>query len=166
MTGIYSKKAEERVVALLIHKGWHIAFAESCTGGLAAARIVDVPDASRVLSASFVTYSAEAKERFVGVLPATIDEFGIVSEQVAMQMAVGAARAAGAEVGVGITGVAGPSGGTEETPVGTVCVGLSANGRIRSFTIRCGDICGGRNEVRAFAVDAMMGYLEQFIKIA
>ncbi|MBR5136538.1 MAG: CinA family protein [Clostridia bacterium] len=160
------RQVENRVVELLIYKGWQVAFAESCTGGLAAARIVDVPNASKVLSASFVTYSPEAKQQFVGVMPGTIEEFGIVSEQVALQMAVGAAKAAGAQVGVGITGIAGPEGGTEKIPVGTVCVGICAGNNIRSFTIHCGDMCKTRNEVRQFAVDAVMGYLEQTIKIS
>lgn len=161
-----SKQVENRVVELLIYKGWKIAFAESCTGGLAVARIVDVPDASKVLGASFVTYSEEAKQQLVGVLPGTIEDFGIVSEQVALQMAVGAAKAAGAQVGVGITGIAGPAGGTEKTPVGTVCVGICAGGKVRSFTINCAHMCRTRNEVRKFAVDAVMGYLEQMIKIS
>ncbi len=163
---LFHKQVENRVVALLVRKGWQIAFAESCTGGMAAAKIVGVPGASQVLSASFVTYSPEAKQRIVGVLPATIDEFGVVSEQVALQMAVGAAKAAGAQVGVGITGIAGPDGGTEKTPVGTVCVGICAGSNVRSFTIHCGDVCHDREQIRAFAVDAVMGYLELMIKIS
>lgn len=160
------RQVEHRIVALLQYKGWQIAFAESCTGGMAASRIVSVPGASQVLSASFVTYSPEAKAKFVGVLPATIQEFGVVSEQVAMQMAIGAAKAAGAQVGVGITGVAGPDGGTEETPVGTVCVGICAGSRVQSFTIRCGDMCTTREQIREFAVNAVMGYLEPMIKVS
>lgn len=100
----------ERVVNALIKHGLHISFAESCTGGLAAARIVDVPNASYVLDASFVTYANQAKVKFVNVAEESIAEHGVVSECVALSMAKGAAAAANAEIGVGISGIAGPSG--------------------------------------------------------
>ena len=109
----------ERVVNALIKHGLHISFAESCTGGLAAARIVDVPNASYVLDASFVTYANQAKVKFVNVAEESIAEHGVVSECVALSMAKGAAAAANAEIGVGISGIAGPSGGSPEKPVGT-----------------------------------------------
>ena len=102
----------ERVVNALIKHGLHISFAESCTGGLAAARIVDVPNASYVLDASFVTYANQAKVKFVNVAEESIAEHGVVSECVALSMAKGAAAAANAEIGVGISGIAGPSGGS------------------------------------------------------
>lgn len=98
----------ERVVNALIKHGLHISFAESCTGGLAAARIVDVPNASHVLDASFVTYANQAKVKFVNVAEESIAEHGVVSECVALSMAKGAAAAANAEIGVGISGIAGP----------------------------------------------------------
>ena len=99
-----------RVVTELIRRGWHITFAESCTGGLAAGRLVDVPDASRVLDRAFVTYANDAKHELLGVRTETLDAYGAVSEQTAREMAAGAARAARAEIGVGITGIAGPGG--------------------------------------------------------
>ena len=105
----------ERVVNALIKHGLHISFAESCTGGLAAARIVDVPNASYVLDASFVTYANQAKVKFVNVAEESIAEHGVVSECVALSMAKGAAAAANAEIGVGISGIAGPSGGSRKT---------------------------------------------------
>ena len=114
----------ERVVNALIKHGLHISFAESCTGGLAAARIVDVPNASYVLDASFVTYANQAKVKFVNVAEESIAEHGVVSECVALSMAKGAAAAANAEIGVGISGIAGPSGGSPEKPVVTDCFGL------------------------------------------
>ena len=117
----------ERVVNALIKHGLHISFAESCTGGLAAARIVDVPNASYVLDASFVTYAERAKVKFVNVAEESIAEHGVVSECVALSMAKGAAAAANAEIGVGISGIAGPSGGSPEKPVGTVFVGVSSD---------------------------------------
>lgn len=119
----------ERVVNALIKHGLHISFAESCTGGLAAARIVDVPNASYVLDASFVTYAERAKVKFVNVAEESIAEHGVVSECVALSMAKGAAAAANAEIGVGISGIAGPSGGSPEKPVGTVCFGFYFGGK-------------------------------------
>ena len=126
--------AESRLVYKLIEKGYTISCAESCTGGLVASRIVNVPDASRVLNVSFVTYANEAKIRYLDVDPAVIEAVGVVSEEVAGQMARGAALQAGAQVGVGISGVAGPSGGSPEKPVGTVCFGFYINGRTETVT--------------------------------
>ena len=123
----------ERVVNALIKHGLHISFAESCTGGLAAAHIVDVPNASYVLDASFVTYANQAKVKFVNVAEESIAEHGVVSECVALSMAKGAAAAANAEIGVGISGIAGPSGGSPEKPVGTVCFGFYFGGKAEKF---------------------------------
>lgn len=106
-----------------------LALAESCTGGLLASRITDVPGSSEILLEGFVTYSNEAKTRSVGVPAELIAAHGAVSEPVARAMAEGAARSAGAHFGIGITGIAGPGGGTEEKPVGTVFIALSENGQ-------------------------------------
>ena len=142
---------EYKVVEKLIEKGYHITFAESCTAGLAAARIVNVPDASKVLDVSFVTYADEAKQKYVGVAEETIATYGVVSEEVAGEMAAGAAHAMGAQVGVGITGIAGPTGGTAVKPVGMVCFGFYIDGQISTYTKQFGDI--GRNNVRTVSVD-------------
>lgn len=139
-----------RLVSALKERGLRIAFAESCTGGLAAAGIVAVPDASSVLDASYVTYANEAKTALVGVSPDTLAAHGAVSEEVAGEMAAGAAIASGAAVGVGISGIAGPTGGTPEKPVGTVSFGFSVGGRVTTVTRHLGNL--GRNAVRAAAV--------------
>ena len=152
----------EQVVNLLIQKKWHISFAESCTGGLAAAALVDVPNASLVLDVSFVTYASEAKVRVLGVRQETIDRFTVVSGPVAREMAAGAARVAKAEVGVGITGVAGPSGGTAETPVGTVCFGFFVKGRERQVTKHFGSI--GRQTVRQASVAFVFETLREMLE--
>ena len=151
-----------KLVCLLSGKHYTVSAAESCTGGLFAASIVDVPDASKVLGYSFVTYSEEAKHELVGLPMETIERFGVVSEPVAEAMARGAAKAGHAEVGVGVTGFAGPSGGTEDCPVGTVCFGVCVKGACRTYTVRFGNI--GRNEVRqkavAFACEKMTEQLD------
>ena len=138
------------VVDKLIKKNWHISFAESCTGGKCCGALVDEPGASAVLDVSFITYANEAKIKYLGASPNAIEEFGVVSEPVAAQMACGAAENAKSQVAVGITGVAGPSGGTVAKPVGMVCFGFFINGSVHTFTRQFGNI--GRNQVRAESV--------------
>lgn len=149
------------VVNKLIEKGYHISFAESCTGGLAAATLVSVADASRVLDVSFVTYANDAKVKYLGVSEDTIEEFGVVSEEVGGQMAAGVARQAGSEIGVGITGIAGPDGGTLEKPVGMVCFGFSIQGSVHTYTQQFGNL--GRNEVRQKSVEFVYATLLEFL---
>ncbi len=110
---------------LLESQGKTLALAESCTGGLVAARLTDVPGISRWFLEGVVAYSNEAKVRLLGVEPGPLGTAGAVSEEVARAMAEGVRRRAGADVGVGITGIAGPSGGTLEKPVGTVHVAVA-----------------------------------------
>lgn len=142
---------EEQVVDKLIEKGYHISFAESCTGGLCCGNLVNVTNASRVLDVSFVTYANEAKINFIGVSADTILTHGVVSEEVACEMAKGVAEAAKSEIGVGITGVAGPGGGTAKKPVGMVCFGFYINGDVTTYTMQFGEI--GRNQVRKSSVE-------------
>ncbi len=149
------------IVKILKEKELHISFAESCTGGLATAGIVSVPDASWVLDASVVTYANEAKIKYLGVNSETIEKYGVVSEEVAGEMARGVAENNGAEIGVGITGIAGPGGATDKKPVGMVCFGIFINGELRTYTKYFGDI--GRNPVReesvAFVYEKLKGLL-------
>jgi len=150
------------LVELLLKNGWHISFAESCTGGLAAAGIVGVEGTSEVFNSSFVTYSNESKIKYLGVNPDTIEEYGVVSEEVAEQMAIGTAKANNAEIGVGISGIAGPTGGSENKPVGTVCFGFYINGKTLTSTQKFGNI--GRNNVRNAAVDYVYNKLIKELK--
>lgn len=145
---------EEQVVEKLIEKDFHISFAESCTGGLCCGTIVNVTNASKVLDMSFVTYANEAKIKLLGVKADTILSNGVVSEEVAFEMAQGVAEAAGSEVGVGITGVAGPGGGTAKKPVGMVCFGFCINGEVTTYTKQFGEI--GRNQVRKSSVEFVL----------
>jgi nicotinamide-nucleotide amidase len=108
--------------------GWRLAVAESCTGGLVAHRLTNVPGSSEVFDGGIIAYTPELKRALLGVSPETIEKHGVVSEETAREMAAGARRATGATVAVSVTGVAGPEGGTKETPVGTVCIGFSAEG--------------------------------------
>jgi nicotinamide-nucleotide amidase len=121
-----SETIESVVGRLLLEQKLRLAIAESCTGGLLAKRITDVPGASRYFEGGFVTYSNQAKIAELGVSKADLEAHGAVSAKVAEQLARGARRALGAEVGVGITGIAGPDGGSVEKPVGTVFIALSS----------------------------------------
>ncbi len=152
---------EEQVVDKLIEKGYHIAFAESCTGGLCCGNLVNVTNASKVLDMSFVTYANEAKISLLGVKADTILSNGVVSEEVAYEMALGVSKTAGSEVGVGITGVAGPGGGTAKKPIGMVCFGFCINGEVKTFTEQFGEI--GRNQVRKSSVEFVFKKLLELI---
>jgi nicotinamide-nucleotide amidase len=125
---IYGRDEEELeavLVRLLIERKETVALAESCTGGLIAHRLTNVPGASAVLLSGWVTYSNEAKQRELGVDPETLAEHGAVSKPVARQMAEGARKNSGATYALAVTGIAGPGGGTDAKPVGTVFIGLA-----------------------------------------
>jgi nicotinamide-nucleotide amidase len=120
-----NQSIELMVSERLMKKNATIALAESCTGGLLAHRLTNVPGSSNYFLFSGVTYSNESKQKVLGVLLETIKKYGAVHEETAKEMAKGAMRIAKATYGLSTTGVAGPSGGTREKPVGTVCIGLA-----------------------------------------
>jgi len=120
---------EAAIVRLLTERKQTLALAESCTGGGIANRLTNVPGASAVLLAGLVTYANAAKEKFLGVKPETLAVHGAVSELVAREMAEGVRRETGADYAISATGIAGPSGGTPEKPVGTVFIGLAHAGK-------------------------------------
>jgi nicotinamide-nucleotide amidase len=119
------QKIEVSVGEWLVKKKATIAVAESCTGGLVAHRLTNVPGSSDYFLFSGVTYSNESKINILGVLPETIKKYGAVHEQTAKEMAEGVMRISKSTYGLSTTGIAGPSGGTDEKPVGTVCIGLA-----------------------------------------
>jgi nicotinamide-nucleotide amidase len=123
--GVDIDSLERAAVEFLRAKGLTLAFAESCTGGLVAKRVTDVAGCSDVFMGSCVTYANEAKMKLLGVKPQTLEKFGAVSEQTAREMAKGVREALGVDIGVSITGIAGPSGGSPEKPVGTVWIGVA-----------------------------------------
>ncbi|MGJ8604051.1 MAG: CinA family protein [Marivita sp.] len=140
----------ETVLRLASQAGATVTTAESCTGGMVAAAITDVAGSSAVFERGFVTYSNQAKIDMLGVLPATLDAHGAVSEQVAGEMALGALGAAHATVAVSISGIAGP-GGSEFKPEGRVCFGIANGDGVQTKTIDYGAL--GRASVRAAARD-------------
>ncbi len=134
---------------LLRARGWWVALAESCTGGLATSRLTDVPGSSDYVERSVVAYSNQAKVELLGVPVALIQQHGAVSEAVAVAMAEGIRDRAGVNVGVGITGIAGPGGGSDDKPVGTVCIAVAgARTEVRTFRFP-----GGREMVKAMSAN-------------
>lgn len=138
-----------QLAALLQDKGWMLATAESCTGGMIAAACTELSGSSNWFERGFVTYSNEAKTEMLGVEPALIEAHGAVSEVVARAMAFGAVRHSRARVSVAVTGVAGPTGGSKEKPVGTVWFAFMVDGVLSSETRR---FDGDRAAVRAATV--------------
>lgn len=141
----------EAVSAALRASGRTLALAESCTGGLMAKRITDLPGSSEVFRGGVVAYENRVKVEFLAVDPDVLERDGAVSEAVARQMALGVAARLGADAGVGITGVAGPGGGTEEKPVGTVWFAAAVDGRVE---VRRQQFSGDRTGVRERAAQA------------
>lgn len=127
---------EEQIVKKLQEKGYTITTAESCTGGLLAGRILNVSGASEVYMEGYITYANEAKERILGVKHETLETYGAVSKETAEEMAIGAARAAKADVALSTTGIAGPGGGTVEKPVGLIYISCFLNGDVQVRELR------------------------------
>lgn len=152
------KTLEEAVVDMLKDQELTLALAESCTGGEIASRIVNVPGASEVFGHGFVTYSNRAKRKFLGVKKATLKLQGAVSEKCAKEMAKGGCLAAKSDICLSITGLAGPTGGTEETPVGTVFMGCCYNDKVitREF-----HFTGNREKIRQQASAHALAFLRE-----
>ena len=137
-----------------------IACAESCTGGMVAAALTDLPGSSAIFDRGFVTYTNAAKIDLLGVSPDTLTAHGAVSEQVALEMARGALARSGAQIAVSITGIAGP-GGSEHKPEGRVCFGLATASGITTQTQEFGAL--GRDKVRRAARDFALGLIFEAI---
>ena len=150
----------EQLAQELQARGWMLATAESCTGGMIAAACTDLSGSSNWFERGFVTYSNEAKTEQLGVDPALIAQQGAVSEVVVRAMAFGAVRHSRAQVSVAVTGVAGPTGGSPHKPVGTVWFGFQVDGRLTSETLR---FDGDRAAVRSATVDHALQRLLQLL---
>lgn len=141
-------------------RGLMVATAESCTGGLIAGCLTDIAGSSAVVDCGFVTYSNEAKMAMIGVLPATLEAHGAVSEQTAREMALGAIAASRAHLSVAVTGVAGPGGGSQEKPVGLVHIAAaSRSGQVSHRKMTYGDL--GRDGIRLATVKTALTMLQE-----
>lgn len=155
-------KISEELVKTLYKNKMTISTAESCTGGLIAKLITDIPGSSDVFGYGFVTYANEAKTKLIGVCEALLSQYGAVSKPVAVLMSRGARRVSGSDIALSVTGIAGPGGGTSEKPVGLVYISLSTpDGTI----CRKCNFGGTREEVRQqtaeFALNLALGYAKK-----
>ena len=154
---------EEIVGKMLIEKGLTISTAESCTGGMIASKLVNYPGISSVFMESCVTYSNEAKMSRLNVKSRTLEKYGAVSTETAGEMAYGIATTSKTDIGISVTGVAGPDGGTLEKPVGLVYVGLYIKGNIQVKELR---LSGDRNSIRNETTIFALNWLIELIKTA
>ena len=155
---------EESVIRLLEEKKMTVTTAESCTGGKLSGRLLNVAGASSVYNEGYITYANASKEKILGVKHETLETYGAVSEQTAAEMALGAAKAAGADAALSVTGIAGPGGGTAEKPVGLVYIGCAVNGEV---TVREYRFTGNREKNRDYAVARAITLLrEELLKRA
>jgi nicotinamide-nucleotide amidase len=146
------------VLQLLRERGMKLAVAESCTGGMLGARITAIPGSSDVMLGGVISYANEVKESLLGVRASTLAAHGAVSEESAREMAAGVRERLHADVGVAITGVAGPDGGTPEKPVGTVCLAADVRGALRSVRT---SIIGDRDEIRRRSTQAALNLVRR-----
>jgi nicotinamide-nucleotide amidase len=151
---------EMAVYELLKAHNLTVTTAESCTGGLLAGRLINVPGISTYLKEGYVTYSNEAKEKLLGVPAEILRQYGAVSSQTAEAMAEGAAKAAGADIGIAVTGIAGPDGGTEDKPVGLVYMSCYCRGKL--YTEK-NQYTGSRSKIREYSVASALTLLRRAI---
>ncbi len=152
---------EERIGKMLKEKGLTIAVAESCTGGLIASRITDIGGASEYFEAGIITYSNKAKISFLSVPEEVINSYGAVSYETAKLMAEGVKNITGADIGVSVTGIAGPTGGTLVKPVGTVFVGLATG---ESTSVHNFLFTGSRLEIKQQTSEAALTFVADYLE--
>ena len=152
---------EEKLVSILRENGMFLTTVESCTGGMLASKIVGVSGASDVFREGFITYANSAKETYAGVSRTTLEKYGAVSSQVAMEMAQGAAKKTGSNVVISVTGIAGPGGGTKEKPVGLVYIGCYVQGT--TYFKEC-HFNGDRLKIREDSVETALFFTIEMIE--
>ncbi|SER62390.1 CinA family protein [Lachnobacterium bovis] len=152
---------EKRLYEILKQKNWKLSTAESCTGGLVAATVVNISGISEFFEEGFITYSSRAKVNRIGVEPDVIEKYGVVSNETAEAMALATARTANSDCSISTTGVAGPNGGTREVPVGCICIGCSIKGKAYSEKVI---FKGTRQEIRQQAAVEAIRYLIEKIE--
>ncbi len=155
---------EKKIGKILIKKGAVLSTSESCTGGLISSLLTDVSGSSEYIKANFVTYANEAKEKYIFVSAETLEKYGAVSEQTAKEMALGIIKQTGADYALGITGIAGPTGGTKDKPVGLCYVGVADEERVVVKKILMPSFLPRRFMKFCFAKKALY-YLKEFLEV-
>lgn len=153
---------EKKALEILSKRGLTLAIAESCTGGLLANRITDIPGSSKVFLLGITAYSNQAKKRLLKIPKSVIQTKGAVSYETAKLMAASITQLSGASIGIAITGIAGPDGGTKEKPVGTVFIGLSSGKKTLSKKFH---FTGNRKEIKRKATDKALTMLLNYLAI-
>ncbi len=156
----YDNTLPQTVVELLTKKNMTISAAESCTGGMFAKLITDIPGSSAVLNESYVTYANEAKTKILGVRKETLDNYGAVSEQTILEMAEGLYKVSKSDICVVFSGIAGPGGGTPKKPVGLVYSALCVNGKTTAYKLF---FDGSRDDVRTSACFEMLHKIKKIL---
>lgn len=154
------KPLELLIGDLLRGRGLRLAIAESCTGGLIGHRVTNVPGSSTYYMGSIIAYAYEAKVRLLDVRWRTLEQYGAVSKETVIEMACGVRRALAADIGLSVSGIAGPGGGTPEKPVGLVWIGLSAAGVDQAWSFR---FDGGRLEVKEQTAEQVLQLLVDYL---
>lgn len=152
----------EEIISKLVEKNITISTAESCTGGSLGKIITSVPGVSSIYGYGFITYANEAKEKILGVSHETLEEYGAVSYQTALEMAQGARYVSGSDIAVSVTGIAGPGGGTKEKPVGLVYIAIADK---NGSEYRKLNLLGNRDEVRAKTCDEVFRLVKDKLKL-
>jgi nicotinamide-nucleotide amidase len=152
---------EEKIGILLKEKGLTVAVAESCTGGLISSRITNISGASEYFMAGVITYSNKAKTSFLSVPEDVIERHGAVSHETAELMAEGVKNATGVDIGVSVTGIAGPMGGTSEKPVGTVFIGLASKEGVKARNFL---FSGNRLEIKQKTSESALIFLKDYLE--
>ena len=150
----------EQIISKLIEKNITISTAESCTGGSLGKIITSFAGVSSIYGYGFITYANEAKEKLLGVSHETLEKYGAVSYQTALQMALGAKRVSGSDIAVSVTGIAGPGGGTKEKPVGLVYIAIADKNGTEYRKLNLG---GNRDEVRTQTCNEVFKLIEKRI---
>lgn len=158
-----SASPEAELLSLLGARGWTLGLAESCTGGLVAKRMTDVPGASSGFRGAIVAYANETKMRMLGVPSGVLSQYGAVSEETARLMATAARERLDADVGAAVTGIAGPDGGSAEKPVGTVWFSFDINGSVSAFKL---NLTGSREWIRSRSALVIIDYLRRALRIS
>jgi PncC family amidohydrolase len=151
---------EAQIGELLRQRGLRLAVAESCTGGLVGHRITNVAGSSTYFIGGVISYAYEAKVRLLGVQWKTLEQFGAVSREVVLEMARGVRHALAADVGISVSGIAGPGGGTPEKPVGATWIGLSASGYEHAWPYR---FQGDRLQIKEQAAEQALQRLAEYL---
>ncbi len=158
-------KTEKRIASILRKNGWTFASAESCTGGLVSSRMTDLSGSSEFVSINFVTYSNEAKVKYLGVAEKTLEQYGAVSSQTANEMVCGLMLNTLCDVAIATTGIAGPTGGSDEKPIGTIYVAVKIKDKTFVERFNLNPKYSRIRMKRKFAKQALEFLLEQLCKV-